>query len=290
MGTLTLTVDDRDALLALFDDHLSKRRAFVPGVTSALEREACDLVVQHEGCEHVLRAEVVYVKTDEPGRGVGLQLVGLDAEAMAALSACFQGLIPLAPDEPPRAEETPEEHAAPDGAAGADAAADEAANATSEASPQGDAPLLDDPVEEDDDSDQAPGTQTARDRIRAMSGAEQLRLAAAGTLTERTILERMLGPGVWETLLRNARVTIPEVARIARKGSLPRPLVELIAANPPWLASAEVQRALLSNPRSSPAVIQKVFRAMSRHDLLLVPQQTAYPEAVRTAAKRRLGR
>jgi hypothetical protein len=80
------------------------------------------------------------------------------------------------------------------------------------------------------------------------------------------------------------------VARIARKGSLPRPLVDLIAANAPWLASGEVQRALLSNPRSSPAVITKVLGAMSRHDLLLVPQQTAYPEPVRAAAKKRLGR
>jgi len=135
-----------------------------------------------------------------------------------------------------------------------------------------------------------PGAASLHERIRSLSAAEQLRLAAGGTLGERTALERMYGPTVWEPLLRNARLTIPEVARIARKGSLPRPLVDLIAANAPWLASGEVQRALLSNPRSSPAVITKVLGAMSRHDLLLVPQQTAYPEPVRAAAKKRLGR
>jgi hypothetical protein len=103
-------------------------------------------------------------------------------------------------------------------------------------------------------------------------------------------LERMYGPTVWETLLRNSRLTIPEVARIGRKGTLPRPLVDVIAANPSWIAAGEVQRALLSNPRSSPAVIEKVLRGMSRSDLQLVPQQTAYPGPVREAAKRMLGR
>ena len=129
-----------------------------------------------------------------------------------------------------------------------------------------------------------------QERIRSLSAVEQQRMAAAGTLSERTALERMYGPNVWETLLRSSRLTIPEVARIGRKGTLPRPLVDVIAANPSWLAASEVQRALLSNPRSSQAVVEKVLRCMSRADLTLVPQQTAYPGTVRQAAKRLLGK
>jgi len=129
-----------------------------------------------------------------------------------------------------------------------------------------------------------------QERIRSLTPVEQQRLAAAGALSERTALERMYGPSVWETLLRNARLTVPEVARIGRKGTLPRPLVDVIAANPSWLAAPEVQRALLSNPRSSPVVVEKVLRGLARSDLQLVPQQTAYPGTVREAAKRMLGR
>jgi hypothetical protein len=129
-----------------------------------------------------------------------------------------------------------------------------------------------------------------QERVRSLSAVEQQRMAATGTLSERTALERMYGPTVWETLLRNARLTVPEVARIGRKGTLPRPLVEAIAANASWLAATEVQRALLSNPRSSPAVVERVLRGMTRSDLQLVPQQTAYPATVREAAKRMLGR
>jgi hypothetical protein len=241
MISLTVVLADAAALRALFEEHLSKGRAFVAGAAGVAERESCELVLEHHGRAHRLVGEVVHVRTEEPGCGVGLALARLDTNATAALRRFV----------------------------------DEA---------------NDDAEEESPGSEGHAGAASLHERIRSLSAAEQLRLASAGTLGERTALERMYGPTVWEPLLRNARVTIPEVARIARKGSLPRPLVDLIASNAPWLASGEVQRALLSNPRSSPAVIAKVLGAMSRHDLMLVPQQTAYPEPVRAAAKKRLGR
>jgi hypothetical protein len=242
--TLTLTVADTDALRALFEEQLSLGRAFVAGasgVEAALTQ--CELVIAHAGRTHRLAAEVVFVKEEEPGRGVGVQLAPLDAAGLAALKAFVEG---------------PTEEAA--------------------AGPPG---------EETEDDARALSLQ---DRLRALSATEQQRLAASGTLPERIALERMLGANVWEVLLRNPRITIPEVARIGRKGTLPRPLVEAIAANPAWLASGEVQRALLSNGRSSPAVIDKVLRAMSRSELQLVLQQTAYPAGVRQAAKKLLPR
>jgi hypothetical protein len=262
MTSLTLVFADAAELRVFFEEHLSKGRAFVAGGAGVSERDACELVLEHGERTHRLAGEVVHVRTEDPGRGVGLQLVRLDTNAAAALRAFVDGSeatdrgdVGGADDE--RSEETSDE-------------------ATDE-----------EPATE---SEGHPGVASLHDRIRNLSGPEQLRLASGGTLAERTALERMYGPTVWETLLRNARLTLPEVARIARKGSLPRPLVELVASNAPWLASGEVQRALLSNPRSSPAVVQKVLGAMSRRDLMLVPQQTAYPETVRAAAKKRLGR
>lgn len=203
----------------------------------------CELVIEHAGRSHRLAAEVVFVKEEDPGRGVGLQLAPMDAAAREALRT----FVDSATDAPEASAEAPKT----------------------------------------DDEKLASNLQ---ERIRSLSAVEQQRLAAAGTLSERMALERMYGPTVWETLLRNTRLTVPEVARIGRKGTLPRPLVDVIAANLSWLAAAEVQRALLSNPRSSPVVIEKVLRCMTRSDLQLVPQQTAYPGTVREAAKRMLGR
>jgi hypothetical protein len=253
MASVTLRVDDADALRELVEHDLSKRRAFVPGASGVEVRSACDLVLEHDGRTHTLAAEVVYVQTDGPGRGVGLALAPIDADGLAALHSFVD---------------------APDGT---------------------DEPEVDDPEATGDrDTDaHSPATREApprlHERLLGLSGVEQQRMAATGTLPERIALERMYGPNVWATLLENGRITIPEVARIARKGTLPRTLAEAIAANASWLAAGEVQRALLSNPRASTAVTDKVLRALPRRDLLHVPVQTAYSMAVRMAAKKMLG-
>jgi hypothetical protein len=139
------------------------------------------------------------------------------------------------------------------------------------------------------DAAEAARAKTVFDRIRGLSSVEQQRVAAHGTMQERIVLERTFGANVWEALLSNSRLTTPEVARIARKGTLPRQLVDDIAGHASWVAAPEVQRALLANPRSSAAVAQRVLRALSRSDLQLVPQQTAYPASVRALAKKMLG-
>jgi hypothetical protein len=117
---------------------------------------------------------------------------------------------------------------------------------------------------------------------------EQVAKARSGGLTERIALERVYGAAVWENLLQNPQLTPPEVARIAKKGNVPRPLLATICANRSWLSSPEIQRALLSNPRLDGGNITKVLRALSRADLQKVPTQTAYRFAVRDAAKRML--
>jgi hypothetical protein len=244
--SLSLTITDAAALRALFEKDLAHGRAFVPGAGGVEALTPCELVIEHAGTTLRLAAEVVFVKEEDPGRGVGLQLAPMDAAARDALRSFVDSAV--------------------DGVEGAEVVPESAKG---------------------DDEKLALNLQ---ERLRSLSAVEQQRLAAAGTLSERMALERMYGPTVWETLLRNSRLTIPEVARIGRKGTLPRPLVDVIAANPSWIAAGEVQRALLSNPRSSPAVIEKVLRGMSRSDLQLVPQQTAYPGPVREAAKRMLGR
>jgi hypothetical protein len=222
----------------MFDEDLSKGRAFVPGVTGVTEFEVCELVLQHAGRIHTLRTEAVFIKLEGLGCGVGLAFGPLDSSAMAALEAFVSG-------PPAEASATP---VAPERAAIA----------------------------------------TVNDRIRGLSAVEQQRLAVSGTLPERVALERTFGPNVWEALLSNARLTIPEVATIARKGTVPRPLIENLAGRPVWVAAPEVQRALLSNPRATPAVVSRVLQAMARSDLALVVKQTAYPHSVRALAKKML--
>lgn len=128
------------------------------------------------------------------------------------------------------------------------------------------------------------------ERVRGFSTAEQMRRARDGELTERVALERVYGKAVWEGLLSNQRISPPEVARIARKGGLPKPLVELITSNPAWVASPEIRRALLTNPRVAGAALDRVLAPCSRKDLELIATQLVYPMGTRQAARRKLKR
>ena len=130
-----------------------------------------------------------------------------------------------------------------------------------------------------------PPAANVQERIRGLNAVEQRRVARSGTLAERVALERLYGKNVWEPLLQNLQLTPPEVARIARMGALPKPLLESIVANPRWITAPIVRRALLTNPRLGGEALTTVLRAMPRAELQLVPTQTAYPSRVREAAK-----
>jgi hypothetical protein len=124
------------------------------------------------------------------------------------------------------------------------------------------------------------------ERLRGLNLNDQMKAARDGELAERIALERLYGKTVWEALLRNPRISPPEVARIARMGQLPRPMLDLICASTAWLRTPEVRRALLGNPKVGADVVARILRMLPKHELKLVPQQTTYPSSVRDAARR----
>jgi hypothetical protein len=117
-----------------------------------------------------------------------------------------------------------------------------------------------------------------------MSAADRGRVAHGSSLEDRVLLERIFGSAVWEMLLRSSTLTPPEVANIARKGSLSVPLIELVADNPNWIRQDVVRRALLNNPRIPPHTIMKVLHAVPRNELKIMAEgATTYPAKVRSA-------
>lgn len=243
--------------------------AFVEGCPLALDA-TCELVIDRGDDVLALAARVVYVD----GRGgVGLELVGFDAALRARVAEFLAGspapatgdddelALTLAPvDEPELALELAPEPAPEPG------------------------PNAADPEPRACSDRQA--TPTKHEQLRGLTLAQQIKKASSPDPSERMMLERLYGKAVWEPLLRNPRLTTPEVTRIARMGSLPRPLIEIIVGNAAWLQIPEIRRALLANPRLAPDQITRVLRLMSKPELKLAAIQTAYPYAVRDAAKR----
>jgi hypothetical protein len=126
-------------------------------------------------------------------------------------------------------------------------------------------------------------------RLRSLPVHEVHKIARSGQMHERVALERIYGKAVWEPLLQNPNLTAPEVARIAKMGSLPKPLIDMICNHAGWLTKSLVRRALLSNPRLAGRALTKVLRALPKNELKMVPTNAAYPYRIRDAATRLLG-
>jgi hypothetical protein len=270
------------ALQELYEKELRHHRIFVAGCFSLADREPCSLVLVHpSGAAFTIPAEAVYLKPDGPGAGAGLDLIGLDASRLAELESFVNQPGPNA-----------------DGADTSGAGADPMDRFGT------DTDLADQPDTEADITDQTGADAAMTDqsgadidgtkkvplniyeRIRKLHLRERELIGRSGTLAERVALERAFGGSVWEALLQNPQLTAPEVARMAKNGSLPIPLVGVIVGNSGWLGSGEVRRALLSNPRVSGLNLDRVLRATPRVELKQVAQMTAYRSEVRAAAQK----
>jgi hypothetical protein len=255
---------------------------FAPGCALGLNEE-CALIVRGTGGALRVHARVVFL---DPGRGAGLELLGFGREMKERLAALVAtrapgdaagagagGAIAAGSGELDLSAAADAAAAETAAAADADAATDAAAAADADAADLGDAPGV---------------SQLDRDRLRNLPLAQQIRRAHSVDLQERILLERMYGKNVWEALLRNPRLTSPEVARIARMATLPRPLIEAILNNGAWLQLPDVRRALLANPRLQLDQVLRVLRLLSKPELKLAAVQSTYPHPVRDAAKRML--
>jgi hypothetical protein len=125
-------------------------------------------------------------------------------------------------------------------------------------------------------------------KLRHLNAAQQLKVARTGELADRIAVERLYGKQVWDALLHNPRLSTPEVARIARKGTVPKPLLEVILENGAWIKADAVRRALLSNPKLSADAVLKLLRITPKHELKMMEKGTAYGIPVRDAARKLL--
>lgn len=258
-------------LAALLQAQLSRGRAFVLGDNGLAERDACELVLVHplSGEWMPLRAEVVHLSAVEP-IGVGVELLDHGPEQLAALELFVAGPPPSMPVEPssePEASERSSFELVP---------VEPAPESATSRSPSSSPPRSND------------FALNVNQRVRQLKPRERERLARKGNLAERKALERAFGSPLWEALLANPQLTSPEVARIARNGTVTQPILRVIVANNTWIQKAEVRRALLSNPRLTATHIDRVLRTVPRVELQKIPMQTAYPAQVRMAASKLL--
>lgn len=303
MAELVLTFENRAALLDEFEKNLIHGRAFVAGAADLPVFSACTLTIEHPDTQkrESFGCEVVMVLNQGDARGTGLQFVDRSGDNITRLrefiaerraSAAAAEPVRRAPLATPFDDDeatgvlnvAPERGSAPDDQPDppSEHGQDDLDDIDEQTNPFG-ASSAD---EHDPSSAQHAIVMARAAKLRNLTPEQRIQHARSSIQEDRVLLERLYGSTVWELLLHNPKITVPEVARMARKGSMPRPLLDHISDNEQWVRHSLVRRALLANPRLSGDAITKVLRSLPPRELKLVPQQTAYPPAVRQAATR----
>ncbi len=275
---LKLTFESVDALQREHQANLAHGRAFLAGHTELPLFAEVDVIFVHpaNGRELIVHGQIVMVLT--AGALVGSAFQFVDQEG--AVAAFAHGSASFAPGP------------ANENANASNCARSDHLDAAADAEGLLDS---DPPLDACDSQESVETNGTARDvnlarerqlRLRNLPPQERLKVAYGSVLDDRVLLERIYGPAVWDALLHNPKITVPEVARIARKGTLSKPLIDWICDNEAWIRQSIVRRALLANPRMSSDNALRVLRTLPQRELKLVPHQTAYPPAVRQAAQR----
>jgi hypothetical protein len=140
----------------------------------------------------------------------------------------------------------------------------------------------------DNPSDDTPEKkQNVWDRIRALSQMEKLLLAVKADRTERALLLQDNDPRVLLSLLRNPRLTVDEVARLAKSSFLTYQVADVIMKTGQWMANLDVRLGLIHNAKTPPAFSLRILPTLPDAEVRSIARGGTNM-ALKTAALRRL--
>ncbi|HEX7706371.1 MAG TPA: hypothetical protein VF701_07940 [Thermoanaerobaculia bacterium] len=151
--------------------------------------------------------------------------------------------------------------------------------------------LLARPQEEqpgDDGEPESPATSAnVWDRVRRLSQIEKIFLAVKADRTERSLLLQDNDPRVLLSLLRNPRLTVDEVARLAKSSFLTFQIAEVIMKTSQWMASLDVRLGLIRNPKTPQAFALRILPSLPDSEVRAIAR-AGTSMALKQAALRRM--
>jgi hypothetical protein len=138
-----------------------------------------------------------------------------------------------------------------------------------------------------DDAGDESDRQTSWDRVRTLSQMEKILLAIRADRAERAVLVQDNDPRVLLSVLRNPRLTIDEVTRIAKSSFLNFQIVDVIMKAGQWTASLDVRLALIHNSKTPQAVALRILPTLPDSEVRSIAR-AGTNTALKQAALRRL--
>lgn len=131
-------------------------------------------------------------------------------------------------------------------------------------------------------------TQPLAQRLRELPRVQKIILATKADRTERAMLLQDNDPQVLSSLLKNPRITIEEVVRVAKSSFLSYQTVEVIVKTGQFMASVEVRSALVHNPKTPPQFALRILPTLPEAEVRAIARGAATNMALKQAALKRL--
>ena len=141
--------------------------------------------------------------------------------------------------------------------------------------------------EAEDDREPREKSQSSWDRVRDLSQIEKILLAVKADRTERALLLQDNDPRVLLSVLRNPRLTVDEVARMAKSSFLTYQIADVIMKAGQWMASLDVRLGLIHNAKPPPAFALRILPTLPDSEVKAIAR-AGTSMALKQAALRRL--
>jgi hypothetical protein len=135
--------------------------------------------------------------------------------------------------------------------------------------------------------EEKPPQQNPWDRLRGLSQTEKILQAVKADRSERAILAQDNDPRVLLSLLRNPRLTIDEVVRVAKSSFLNYQVADVITQTTQWMGSLDVRIALIRNPKTPPAFAMRILPTLPETEIRAIARAGTNMQ-LKTAALRML--
>lgn len=132
-------------------------------------------------------------------------------------------------------------------------------------------------------------SQNTWDRVRGLSQVEKILLGPKADRTERALLLQDNDPRVLLAILRNPRIQIDEVVRLAKSGYLTYQIADVIMQTGQWMGNLEVRLGLIHNPKTPQQFALRILPALPESEVRAIARAGTSMQ-LKQAALRRLQR
>ena len=143
-----------------------------------------------------------------------------------------------------------------------------------------------DPVESSEEKREL--APTVAEQIRALNVTEKSMLAMRANLAERRVLMQDTNPKIQEFLLRNPRLTEPELAWLAKNPMSAIPTLLTIIQHKEWMGTDAIRQGILTNPKTPPHFILDKIPTLSAGDLVKMHYAKNLREDIRDAVAKQM--